>query len=68
MRIVHWAGGRDAALDVTVTHPLQNLTRAGAAFTPGHAPAMAYDRKVRGALYPLSVLINTDSPISVSPS
>ena len=43
---------------------------------------MAYDRKVRGALYPLSVpamasptsnkyddfLINTDSPISVSPS
>lgn len=47
--IRHWAGGRDAALDVTVTHPLQNLTRAGAAVTPGHAAAVAYDRKVRGA-------------------
>ena len=47
--IRHWAGGRDAALDVTVTHPLQNLTRAGAAATPGHAASVAYDRKVRGA-------------------
>ena len=47
--IRHWAGGRDAALDVTITHPLQNLTRAGAAVTPGHAAAVAYDRKVRGA-------------------
>ena len=27
--IPHWAGGRDAALDVTVTHPLLDRTRAG---------------------------------------
>ena len=34
--IPHWAGGRDAVLDVTVTHPLQDRTRAGAATTdPG---------------------------------
>ena len=47
--IPHWAGGRDAALDVTVTHPLQDRTRAGAATTPGHAMNIAYDRKVAGA-------------------
>ena len=47
--IPHWAGGRDAALDVTVTHPLQDRTRAGAATTPGHALNVAYDRKVTGA-------------------
>ena len=45
----HWAGGRDAALDVTVTHPLQHRTRAGAATTPGYALNVAYDRKVTGA-------------------
>ena len=47
--IPHWAGGRDAALDVTVTHPLQDRTRAGAATTPGYALNIAYDRKVAGA-------------------
>ena len=44
-----WCGGRDAALDVTVIHPLQAATRAGAATTPGYALTFAYDRKVRGA-------------------
>ena len=47
--IPHWSGGRDAALDVTVTHPLQDRTRAGAAVTPGYAMNAAYDRKVAGA-------------------
>ena len=27
----HWCGGKDAALDVTITHPLKSDTRAGAA-------------------------------------
>ena len=40
-------GGKDAALDVTVSHPLQGTT--GAAATPGHALTVAYDRKVRDA-------------------
>ena len=44
-----WAGGRDAALDVTVIHPLQNATRRGAATTPGHALTTAYKRKMREA-------------------
>ena len=44
-----WAGGRDAALDVTVIHPLQNATRRGAATTPGHALTTAYERKMREA-------------------
>ena len=44
--IPHWAGGLDAALDVTVTHPLQDATRAGAATTAGFALNKAYDRKV----------------------
>ncbi len=47
--IPHWAGGRDAAMDVTVVNPLQVATVAGAATTPGHALTFAYDRKVRGA-------------------
>ena len=47
--IPHWSGGRDAALDVTVTHPLQDRTRAGAAVTPGYAMDAAYARKVAGA-------------------
>ena len=47
--IPHWAGGRDAALDVTVVNPLQVATLAGAATTPGHALTFAYKRKVRGA-------------------
>ena len=43
----HWAGGLDAALDVTVTHPLQDATRARAATTPGHAMTVAYENKCR---------------------
>ena len=34
------------ALDVTVTHPLQQATVAGAAVTPGHAAEAAYHRKM----------------------
>ena len=45
----NWAGGRDAALDVTVINPLQQLTLRGAATTPGHALTVAYDRKMSGA-------------------
>ena len=47
--MVRWSGGRDAALDVTVIHPLQSSTVAGAAVTAGHALTVAYDRKVAGA-------------------
>ena len=43
----HWAGGLDAALDITITHPLQAATRAGAAATPGHAMTVAFDNKCR---------------------
>ena len=43
----HWAGGLDAALDVTITHPLQAATRAGAAATPGHAMTVAFENKCR---------------------
>ena len=43
----HWAGGLDAALDVTITHPLQDATRAGAATTPGHAMTLAFNNKCR---------------------
>ena len=49
MFIPHWAGGRDAALDVTVVNPLQAATVAGAATTPGHALTYAYDCKIKGA-------------------
>ena len=49
MFIPNWAGGLDAALDVTVVNPLQAATLAGAATTPGHALSFAYDRKMRGA-------------------
>ena len=45
----HWCGGKDAALDVTITHPLKLDTRAGAAVTPGHAASITYDSKMRGA-------------------
>ena len=51
-----WCGGRDAALDVTVIHPLQAATRAGAATTPGYALTFAYDRKVRGGIAFISVV------------
>jgi hypothetical protein len=44
-----WAGGRDAALDVTVINPLQQDTIVGAAATPGHALQVAHKRKMTGA-------------------
>ena len=47
--IPNWAQGRDAALDITIIHPLQRETVAGAATSPGHALSHAYDRKMRGA-------------------
>ena len=45
-----WQGGQDAALDVTlvtVTNPLKDDTRAGAAASPGHGASQAYERKMR---------------------
>ena len=47
--IRHWCGGQDAALDVTVTHPMKDDTRAGAAATPGHAASVTFANKMRGA-------------------
>ena len=47
--VPHWAGGRDAALDVTVVNPLQAATIVGATATPGHALTFAHNRKIRGA-------------------
>ena len=43
-------GGQDTAWDVTVIHPLQAATVAGAAASPGHAPEVAVKRKNSGAL------------------
>ena len=43
----NWAGGRDAALDVTVVHPLQDAIRARAAAEPGYALIYAYNNKMR---------------------
>ena len=45
----HWCGGKDAALEVTITHPLKSDTRAGAALTPGHAASVTFENKMRGA-------------------
>ena len=45
----HWAGGKDAALDVTIVTPLQAATMPGAANTAGHALDFAYSRKINGA-------------------
>ena len=45
----NWAGGLDAALDVTVVNPLQDATVAGAAETAGHALTYAYERKMNAA-------------------
>ena len=45
----NWAGGRDAALDVTVLNPLQDATVVGAAATAGHALTCAYERKMTAA-------------------
>ena len=47
--IPNWAGGRDAALDLTVVTPIQAQTLPQAAITPGHALTHAYERKMRGA-------------------
>ena len=47
--IPRWAGGRDAALDVTVFNPLHVATLAGAAATPSHTLTFAHNRKLRGA-------------------
>lgn len=47
--IPRFAGGRDATLDVTVTHPLQQGHLAGAAANAGHSLILAYNRKVAGA-------------------
>ena len=47
--IPHWAGGLDAALDVTVVHPFQDATLARAATEPGFALTFAHERKARGA-------------------
>ena len=47
--VPRWAGGLDAALDVTVVTPLQHATLTGAATTPGFALEHAYNNKVRGA-------------------
>ena len=41
------SGGRDAALDVCVTHPLQDRYRAQAAREPGYALTQAYQNKMR---------------------
>ena len=46
MLIPNFAGGRDAALDVTLVNPCQVATVAGAAATPGHAITFAHNRKV----------------------
>ena len=40
------AGGKDAALDVTVINPLQAATVARAAETPGHSLSIAHKRKM----------------------
>ena len=47
--IRNWAGGKDAALDVTVVTPIQDNTMPGAANLAGHALTYAYERKMNGA-------------------
>ena len=47
--IPHWTGGRDTALDVTVTNPLQSATVAHAATTPGFALQKIYNSKMSKA-------------------
>ena len=42
-----WSRGRDAALDMCVTHPLQDRYRAQAAREPGYALAQGYQNKMR---------------------
>ena len=47
--ISNWAGGRDAALDVTMINNLQEAMMAEAATNPGHALAFAFERRISGA-------------------
>ena len=47
--IPSWAGGLDAAFDVTVVNPLQEATLAEAAATPGYALEWRYGTKMNGA-------------------
>ena len=44
--IPRWAGGKDAALDVTIVNPLQDALVQQAADTPGHALSVAHRRKL----------------------
>ena len=48
MVIPSWAGGLDAALDVTVVNPLQSATLAEAAVNTGHAFNVWYASKMSG--------------------
>ena len=48
--IPHWVAGRDCAMDLTVIHPLQEATVAGAATTPGYAADIAHKNKIRDSL------------------
>ena len=47
--IPSWAGGMDAALDITVVNPLQSALVDGAAVTPGHALDYRFRTKMAGA-------------------
>ena len=47
--IPYLAGGRDAALDVTVINPLQTATLADAAARPGSALTVAFTRNIVSA-------------------
>jgi hypothetical protein len=42
----NWTGGRDSALDVTVTHPLRPTVVERAAAEPGYAAEAAFKRKM----------------------
>ena len=50
--IPRWAGGMDAALDVTVVNPLQGALLRDTALTPGHALKVAQKRKLDKAWEP----------------
>ena len=52
----NWAGGRDGALDLTVVNPCQDRTVVGAAITPGHAIAFAYDQGFRNIFLAFSTI------------
>ena len=50
MLLPNWSHGRQAALDVAVISPLQQLTVAEAAVTPGHALEVCVSRKLSANL------------------